>query len=407
MSNGVSFPCHFASSPLGSNPHNTADEYTFRPVCTPPGTVNLNVGAEHVQKSRSPPPAIKNELSERGVAGCASFDGDGDRLVFHFVERSRSEEGQQWKLLDGDSIMALVVSFILRELGILGNHNLTFGVVQTAYANGASTAYINNVLSKSNCANRVKFTPTGVAHLHHQACKYDIGAYWEANGHGTVLFSEAYGAYLRRRENDLNINRNRSGSGSGSGSGTKTKTKINPRTVLAWRRLALLPIILSQCVGDALGDMLLPLAILSSSLPGTGTGAEEEEEGGPDAGVTSSEEWGDLWTDKQTRMTKVVINDRSIVRTSWDETRCLEPKGVQARIDELMARNVGYRSFVRPSGTEDVVRVFVEGEERGKVEEIGKEVERIVSEECGDRGGGEKEMELRRRNEFFERRSRL
>ena len=53
------------------------------------------------------------------------------------------------------------------------------------------------------------------------------------------------------------------------------------------------------------------------------------------------------------------------------------------------------------------MRVFVEGEERGKVEEIGKEVERIVSEECGDRGGGEKEMELRRRNEFFERRSRL
>ena len=79
---------------------------------------------------------------------------------------------------------------------------------------------------------------------------------------------------------------------------------------------------------------------------------------------------------------------------------------VVARSVELNC-NFFVRSFVRPSGTEDVVRVFVEGEERGKVEEIGKEVERIVSEECGDRGGGEKEMELRRRNEFFERRSRL
>lgn len=28
--------------------------------------------------------------------------------------------------------------------------------------------------------------PTGVKHLHHEAKKYDIGVYFEANGHGTV-----------------------------------------------------------------------------------------------------------------------------------------------------------------------------------------------------------------------------
>jgi phosphoacetylglucosamine mutase len=30
---------------------------------------------------------------------------------------------------------------------------------------------------------------TGVKHLHHEAEKYDIGVYFEANGHGTVLFN--------------------------------------------------------------------------------------------------------------------------------------------------------------------------------------------------------------------------
>ena len=30
---------------------------------------------------------------------------------------------------------------------------------------------------------------TGVKHLHHKALEYDIGVYFEANGHGTVLFS--------------------------------------------------------------------------------------------------------------------------------------------------------------------------------------------------------------------------
>jgi hypothetical protein len=32
--------------------------------------------------------------------------------------------------------------------------------------------------------------PTGVKHLHQKAVKYDIGVYFEANGHGTVIFSD-------------------------------------------------------------------------------------------------------------------------------------------------------------------------------------------------------------------------
>ena len=36
----------------------------------------------------------------------------------------------------------------------------------------------------------VAITPTGVKHLHEEAVKFDIGIYFEANGHGTVLFSQ-------------------------------------------------------------------------------------------------------------------------------------------------------------------------------------------------------------------------
>ena len=36
----------------------------------------------------------------------------------------------------------------------------------------------------------VTCVPTGVKHLHHAALDYDIGVYFEANGHGTVVFSD-------------------------------------------------------------------------------------------------------------------------------------------------------------------------------------------------------------------------
>lgn len=63
--------------------------------------------------------------------------------------------------------------------------NLKMGLVQTAYANGASTEYIQGKLQVP-----VACTPTGVKHLHHKAQEFDVGVYFEANGHGTVVFSE-------------------------------------------------------------------------------------------------------------------------------------------------------------------------------------------------------------------------
>jgi len=36
----------------------------------------------------------------------------------------------------------------------------------------------------------VACVPTGVKHLHLKAVEYDIGIYFEANGHGTVIFSD-------------------------------------------------------------------------------------------------------------------------------------------------------------------------------------------------------------------------
>jgi len=36
------------------------------------------------------------------------------------------------------------------------------------------------------------FAATGVKNLHEKAEHYDIGIYFEANGHGTVIFNEDY-----------------------------------------------------------------------------------------------------------------------------------------------------------------------------------------------------------------------
>jgi phosphoacetylglucosamine mutase len=72
------------------------------------------------------------------------------------------------------------IKTLLSQAGLTVN----IGVVQTAYANGSSTKYIESALGVP-----VAFTKTGVKHLHHRAVEFDVGVYFEANGHGTVIFS--------------------------------------------------------------------------------------------------------------------------------------------------------------------------------------------------------------------------
>ncbi|KAH9643156.1 hypothetical protein HF086_010608, partial [Spodoptera exigua] len=87
-------------------------------------------------------------------------------------------------LLDGDRIATLLASYITELLHRCKTTEIQLGIVQTAYANGASTKYITDTLKIP-----VQCVKTGVKHLHSAAHKYDIGVYFEANGHGTVLYS--------------------------------------------------------------------------------------------------------------------------------------------------------------------------------------------------------------------------
>lgn len=40
-------------------------------------------------------------------------------------------------------------------------------------------------------------------YLHEKAAEYDVGIYFEANGHGTVLYSEQLLCWLEARKNEL------------------------------------------------------------------------------------------------------------------------------------------------------------------------------------------------------------
>lgn len=291
---------------------------------THPDSLNFNCGADFVKTNQKLPNGIATEAVPDKLY--ASFDGDADRVVFYYVNST----DKKFQLLDGDKISSLLARYfvsIVKKTGL----KLSVGVVQTAYANGSSTNYLKQQLRLP-----VECTPTGVKHLHHVAQRYDIGIYFEANGHGTVLFSD-------------NLLEQVSAVAEGSSDN------------IAAKKLYYFTRLINQTVGDAISDLLAVLMILRDL-------------------QWDPETWNSAYTDLPNKLVKVVVNDRTIFKTTNAERTLIEPKGLQTKIDTAVKNvNLG-RSFVRASGTEDAVRVYAEAKTQSEVEQLSSTVSELVKE---------------------------
>ena len=309
--------------------------------------LNEGCGADFVKTGqRAPalgvewPPASKNMRF-------ASFDGDADRVVFYY---GGGADGSEFRLLDGDKIAALIALHLGELVRTSGADvsKLSIGVVQTAYANGSSTQF----LRASNV--KTALAKTGVKYLHAVAHEFDIGIYFEANGHGTVLFSDAATAVIKA-EVASGVNGTRHAL-----AGTPSTDAYDPGPAVELLNFSRL---INQTVGDALSDMLVVEAILWRRQ------------------MTSSE-WDALYNDLPNVLAKVVVPDRGAFTTTNAETTLVTPSGLQDKINEAVRQYPFGRSFVRPSGTEDVVRVYAEADTKENAVALSEMVVKLVADAC-------------------------
>jgi len=294
------------------------------------GELNQGCGADFVKMKQCQPSGV--DTSEvRGL----SFDGDADRILYYF-----GGGGATFHLLDGDRIALLMAHFVaglLKKAGISGLH---LGLVQTAYANGGSTACAVKALGQEN----VICAKTGVKHCHHAALELDVGIYFEANGHGTAVFSNAFAERA-----------------------TVVAQSADGEAAAAAKQLLVLRDVINEAVGDAISVFLAVEGILRLL-------------------DWSCEEWLAMYADLPNRQIKVVVADRGAFETTDAERRCVRPEGFQDAIDALVAKYPGGRCFVRPSGTEDVVRVYAEAPSENDMLALAQGAVDLVYDKAGGRG---------------------
>ena len=298
-----------------------------------PGTLNHQCGSDFVKVEQRLPTGIQEDQAK---GRCCSFDGDADRIVYYFVDADG-----KFTLLDGDKIAALAASYLHELIQAIPalKGQIEIGVVQTAYANGNATRYFEKQGIPVAC------TETGVKHLHHRAEEFDIGVYFEANGHGTVLFKPSTIALVR---------------------GINEETMSTPEERQALTRLKGFMDVINQTVGDAISDMLMVELILACR-------------------GWSLKDWAtNMYDDLPNRQLKVRVANRAAFKTTDADRQLVEPMGLQPVIDEHVKPVDMGRAFVRPSGTEDVVRIYAEA----STQEACDRLAYTLAGEIYDRAGG-------------------
>lgn len=255
------------------------------------GELNYQCGADYVEKEHKFP--INMQAIAEGER-CCSLDGDADRIVYF------TKTNGCFEILNGDKIACLLIKFLSTSKVD------SIGLIQTAYANGASTRYITEKFPKV----QIQCTHTGVQHLHMAAHQFDIGVYFEANGHGTILF----------KTNDCCLSQ-----------------------------------LMSQVTGDAIGNMLAIEYILKTN--------------------TSFTEWINLYKDFHTKQEKIYTTRSAFETTDFGRV-CIKPFGLQEKINDIIGQYsyANTRAFVRPSGTEDVVRLYVETSQKSCLENVANNI---------------------------------
>jgi phosphoacetylglucosamine mutase len=220
----------------------------------------------------------------------ASLDGDADRIICYY------NVNDSFYLLDGDYISALFAYYFYKCINTTG---LRVGVIHTNYANSNFISYIHSLGFHTKCS------ATGVKHLYRAAKEYDIGIFFESNGHGSVLFKNPH---------------------------------IDPD----------LSSILNPFIGDGITDLFAILYVLQEL-------------------DISPKQWYGLFEKLPAQTYKMVVKNKDIFKTNQDQSRLISPLDLQFQLDDIMKS--GCRVFIRPSGTEDIVRLHIEGPSMFDIEE--------------------------------------
>ncbi|KAK1347728.1 putative phosphoacetylglucosamine mutase [Hamiltosporidium tvaerminnensis] len=202
--------------------------------------LNNHCGSNYIKNTNKLPKNIK--IDPHSIKRAVSFDGDADRLLLFWHDTTLN-------LITGDRIATLFLTYIhsllyntnnidnnpssdintynvdtnnrdtnnvdMRYNNPNNNHNpninpiinnilnipFTIGVILSHYSNYAAINFLKKKFPYKNIT--IKISPVGIKNFYKYASTFDIGIYFEPNGHGGIFFSSYIRSHLERVKKEI------------------------------------------------------------------------------------------------------------------------------------------------------------------------------------------------------------
>lgn len=88
----------------------------------------------------------------------------------------------------------------------------------------------------------------------------------------------------------------------------------------------------------------------------------------------SVEQFSKIYEENPSKLHKINVKDRSKFITIDDESRLISPPEIQLDIDQQVGLVQEGKAFVRPSGTEDILRLYAEAKTQEEMENLANSI---------------------------------
>lgn len=348
---------------------------TFNCIKEESNILNYICGAEYIHRVKKAP--LNTPIDKENNKYC-SFDGDADRILYFFFEDTQTlnnkinetndkkekteinQERQQIVVLDGTKIIVLLLKAIIHILSFIKLNSMEYkkkeedieklniNIIQTAYANNAYIQYVKKLKEEATKKYEIfkyininlLFTKTGVKHLERVARNASIGIFFEPNGHGTI--------YTNRKEL------------------VNWSTCLNIQKNVFFITLQKYLYLFSQSTGDAMINFIaieLTLSLLNLTI----------------------QEWNNFYNCYSSSYINVKCSKATLPNFKphpEHEMFLIHPETLQTEIDRIVFEidKENGRCFIRPSGTEPLVRIYAEAQDEHKKNKILQKVEMVLIE---------------------------
>ena len=298
--------------------------------------LNINCGINSILEKKIP----KNKKEKcASIVKCATLSSDLDSIIY-YIDEKYGKNGIE--IIKGEKIIVLyakMLDFLIdnfsKNLKIKYNEMIKMGIITSKYSNGAFISFCENNLKNY----KLSVTKTGINNIQKESKKFDISICYEYNGLGTIYISQDLSTKFGKLSSLI-------------------ETSKDSQIIELFQLFIAL---FNSITSDGVSNLLVIESIMKSM-------------------NLSIKDVYDFYNEIPYKIVDIKMKYSKFI-TNEDDSKIIEPKNMQIIIDELSNKYANSKIYVRPTGTEDCLRVYVESETDDNCKKIIEELSKRLKEE--------------------------